>query len=195
MIAAHEAGHALVGFEVGHEVSGITISKWLVSGQRRVLGNVDSKLPQVRARTKTTYLDTIAIFLAGIAAEMEVFGTFADGASGSSEADLNRATDLATMVEGTNGMGRTLAVEVPDPEEFARMRLYNPELREQVHGLLESELARTRSIIQRQRPALDALVEILMVSPTMTGEEVVQVLQSNRRSVVSLAKAQLRTGT
>ncbi|KWV59444.1 oxidoreductase [Rhizobium altiplani] len=195
VIAAHEAGHALVGFEVGHEVSGITISKWLVSGQRRVLGNVDSKLPQVRARTKTTYLDTIAIFLAGIAAEMEVFGTFADGASGSSEADLNRATDLATMVEGTNGMGRTLAVEVPDPEEFARMRLYNPELREQVHGLLESELARTRSIIQRQRPALDALVEILMVSPTMTGEEVVQVLQSNRRSVVSLAKAQLRTGT
>lgn len=195
VIAVHEAGHALVDYELGREISGVTISKWRVSGERRVLGTVDSKLPQVRARTKTTYLDTIAIFLAGIAAEMEVFGSFADGASGSSEADLNRATDLATMVEGATGMGHTLAVEVPGPEQFARMRLYNPELRAQVHVLLENELARTRSIIQRQRPALDALVDRLMANPTMTGQEVVQLLQSNRRSVVSLAKPQLRTGT
>lgn len=195
VIAVHEAGHALVDYELGHEISGVTISKWRVSGERRVLGTVDSKLPQVRARTKTTYLDTIAIFLAGIAAEMEVFGSFADGASGSSEADLNRATDLATMVEAATGMGHTLAVEVPGPEEFARMRLSNPELREQVHVLLENEFARTKSIIQRQRPALNALVDRLMINPTMTGEEVVQVLQSSRRSVVSLAKAQLWTGT
>ncbi|MDI7864775.1 AAA family ATPase [Rhizobiaceae bacterium n13] len=195
VIAVHEAGHALVGIEIGHEISGITVSKWRVSGDRRVLGTVETAVPEVQARTKTTYLDTIAIFLAGIAAEMEVFGSFADGASGSSEADLNRATDLATMVEGATGMGHTLAVEVPGPEEFARMRLYNPELREQVHVLLENELARTRSIIQRQRPALDALVDRLMANPTMTGQEVVQVLQSNRRSVVSLAKPQLRTGT
>ncbi|WP_421577612.1 AAA family ATPase [Shinella sp. M31] len=195
VIAVHEAGHALIGYEIGHEVSGITISKWRISGERRVLGTVETTLPEVRVRTKTTYLDTIAIFLGGIAAEMEVFGNFADGASGSSEADLNRATDLATMVEGTTGMGHTLAVEIPGPDEFARMRLYTPELREQVHVLLESELARTRSIIRRQRPALDALVDRLMDSPTMTGEEVVQVLQGDRRSVVSLAKTQLRTGT
>ncbi|MDP9809879.1 DNA polymerase III delta prime subunit [Rhizobium tibeticum] len=195
VIAVHEAGHALVSYEIGHEVSGITISKWRVSGESRVLGSVDSKPRPVQARTKTSYLDTIAIFLAGIAAELEVFGAFADGASGVSEADLNRATDLATMIEGTQGMGRTLAVEVPDPREFARMRLYNPELREQVHVLLESELARTRSIIQRQRPALDALVDRLIANPTVTGQDVAQVLQSNRRSVVSLAKPQLRTGT
>ncbi|ANL42423.1 AAA family ATPase [Rhizobium phaseoli] len=195
VIAFHEAGHALVSYEIGHEVSGITISKWRVSGESRVLGSVDSKPSLVQARTKTTYLDTIAIYLGGIAAEVEVFGSFADGASGSSEADLNRATDLATMVEGTTGMGHTLAVEATGPGEFARMRLYNPELREQVHVLLDSELARTRSIIQRQRPALDALVDRLMANPTMTGQDVVQVLQSNRRSVVSLAKTQLRTGT
>ncbi|MBO9193776.1 AAA family ATPase [Rhizobium sp. 16-449-1b] len=195
VIAVHEAGHALVSYEIGHEVSGITISKWRVSGESRVLGSVDSKPSLVRARTKTTYLDTIAIFLGGIAAEMEVFGSFADGASGSSEADLNRATDLATMIEGTQGMGRTLAVEAPDPREFARMRLYNPELREQVHILLDNELVRTRSIVQRQRPALDALVDRLMANPTMTEKEVAQVLQSSRRTVVSLAKPQRRTGT
>lgn len=195
VIAVHEAGHALVSYEIGHEVSGITVSKWRVSGERRVLGSVDSRPSLVRARTKTTYLDTIAIYLAGIAAELEVFGAFADGASGASEADLNKATDLATMLEGTQGMGHTLAVEVPDPREFARMRLYNPELRQQVHILLDNELVRTRSIVQRQRPALDALVDRLMANPTMTGEDVAQVLQSSRRTVVSLAKPQRRMGT
>jgi hypothetical protein len=195
VIAVHEAGHALVSYELGLEVSGIAISKWRVSGESRVLGSVASKPSLTRARTKTTYLDTIAIYLGGIAAEMEVFGSFADGASGSSEADLNRATDLATMVEGTTGMGHTLAVEISGAEGTARMRLHNPKLREQVHLLLESELARARSIIQRQRPALGALVERLMANPKMTGHEVTRVLQNNRRSVVSLAKTTPRTGT
>ncbi|MDH2092422.1 oxidoreductase, partial [Rhizobium pusense] len=80
-------------------------------------------------------------------------------------------------------------------EKLAKMRLYNTELRRQVHLLLQDELARTRSIIQRQRPALDALAERLMETCAMTGEEVIEVLQSKRRSVVSLAKTQLRTGT
>lgn len=193
-LAVHEAGHALVGVEVGHEISGITISRFRVVGHSRELGSVEYEPPRARARTKTTYLDTIAVCLGGIAAEMEVFDAFADGASGSSNADLNRATDLATVVEGVNGMGHTLAVETPEAEQLARMRLYNPELRRQVHLLLQNELARTRSIIQRQRPALDALVERLMETCTMTGEEVMEILRCYRRSVVSLAKLPPRTG-
>lgn len=126
---------------------------------------------------------------------MEVFGAFADGASGTSHADLNRATEIATVIEGVTGMGHTLMVETLELEKLAKMRLYNTELRRQVHLLLQDELARTRSIIQRQRPALDALAERLMETCAMTGEEVIEVLQSKRRSVVSLAKTQLRTGT
>ncbi|MDR9806490.1 hypothetical protein [Rhizobium hidalgonense] len=194
-LAVHEAGHAVVGFEIGREISGITISKFRTAGPSLELGRVDYVPPGTRTRTKSTYLDSIALSLGGIAAEMEVFGAFADGAAGASDADLNRATEIATVLEGVTGMGHTLISETLELDKLAKMRLYNMELRRQVHLLLESEFARTRSIIQRQRPALDALAERLMETPTMTGEEVVQVLKSNRRSVVSLAKQPRKTGT
>ncbi|MFK3849286.1 AAA family ATPase [Agrobacterium pusense] len=194
-LAVHEAGHAVVGFEIGHEIAGVEISRFRAAGQRRELGRVEYEPPGTRARTRATYLNAIAVCLGGIAAEMEVFGAFADGASGTSHADLNRATEIATVIEGVTGMGHTLMVETLELEKLAKMRLYNTELRRQVHLLLQDELARTRSIIQRQRPALDALAERLMETCAMTGEEVIQVLQSKRRSVVSLAKTQLRTGT
>ncbi|TBY04256.1 AAA family ATPase [Rhizobium laguerreae] len=194
-IAIHEAGHAVAAFETGREIAGITISKFRSVGHVRELGRVDYKPPATRARTKATYLDSIAVCLGGIAAEMEVFGVFADGASGASEADLNRATQIATVIEGVTGMGHTLIVETLELEKLAKMRLHNAELRRQVHLLLENELARTRSIIQRQRPALDALTDQLMETGTMPGEEVVQILRRHRRSVVSLAKPILRTGT
>lgn len=194
-IAVHEAGHAVIAFEIGREIAGITISKLRAAGPSLELGRVDYLPLGTRARTKATYLDTIAVCFGGIAAETEVFGAFADGAAGASDADLNRATEIATVLEGITGMGHTLMSETLDMESLPRMRLYNTDLRRHVHQLLESEFARTRSIIQRQRPALDALVEHLMETSTMTGDEVVQVLQANRLSVVSLTKPERRAAT
>ncbi|MCS4091374.1 AAA family ATPase [Rhizobium sp. BK176] len=194
-VAIHEAGHALVAFETGRQISGITISKLRRPGHVGELGRVDYEPPATSARTKAAYLDSIATCLGGIAAEMEVLGAFADGASGASEADLNRATEIATVIEGVTGMGHTLIVEPLELEKLAMMRLYNAELRRQVHLLLQNELARTRSIIQRQRPALDALADRLMETCSMTGAEVVEILRRHRRSVVSLAKQTVRTGT
>jgi DNA polymerase III delta prime subunit len=193
-LAVHEAGHAIVGFEIGREISGITISRFRAVGHLRGLGKVEYEPPGTRARTKTAYLESIAICLGGIAAELEIFGTFADGASGSGEADLNRATEIATVIEAATGMGHTLVVETLALEKLAQMRLYNSELRRQVHLVLENELTRTRSIIQRQRPALDALADQLMETSVMSGDEVTQVLRRHRRSVVSLTKPALRTG-
>lgn len=194
-VAVHEAGHALVAFETGREISSITISKLRRPGHVGELGRVDYEPTATGARIKARYLDSIAVCLAGIGAEMEVFGAFADGASGASEADLNKATEIATVIEGMTGMGHTLVVEPLELEKLAAMRLYNAELRRQVHLLLESELARTRCIIQRQRPALDALADRLMETCSMAGAEIVKVLRLHRRSVVSLAKPSLRTVT
>ncbi|KQV73240.1 AAA family ATPase [Rhizobium sp. Root1220] len=195
VVAIHEAGHALVAFETGREISSIAISKLRRPGHVGELGRVDYEPSATHARTKATYLDSIATCLGGIAAEMEVHGAFADGASGASEADLNRATEIATVIEGVTGMGHTLIVEPLELAKLAMMRLHRPELRRQVHLLLQNELARTRSIIQRQRPALDALADRLMETCSMTGAEVVEILRRHRRSVVSLAKPILRTGT
>jgi hypothetical protein len=192
--AVHEAGHALVGTETGHgEVSGIRISKYRISGHRGELGAVEYLSFEKFARTRAMYLNEIALLLGGIAAELEVFGAFGDGASGSDVADLNRATDIATAVEGGLGLGHTLVVEKLDLDHLAQVRLYSTELRRQVHHLLEGELARARLIIKQQRPALDALVERLMDRFALSGDEVTGIIRSNRRSIVSLEKPRSRT--
>ncbi|MGO7904199.1 AAA family ATPase [Rhizobium leguminosarum] len=194
-IAVHEAGHALVGFEIGHgQIADIKISSFRMDGSSRPLGQVEIERAAPRRRTKTAYLDAIAVYLGGAAAEAEAFGSFADGSSGGSAADLNRASDLATAVEGGMGMGHTLIVEQIEQEQLARMRQYNHELRKHVHQLLENEFERARSIIRAQRPALNALSERLLEKRIVPGEEVVQILQRHRKATVSLAKPPLRMG-
>lgn len=187
-VALHEAGHAIVAFESGHEVTGITISRFRASGSSNAVGQVGCEPLAGHPRTKTTYLNFIAICLGGLAAEIEVLGEFSDGSSGSASADLNRATEIATMIESVMGMGHTLVAETSELDELARMRLLNHELRRQVHLLLDREFARARSIIQQHRPALDAIADRLMRAPEMTGQEVVEIIKSNRQGLVRLAR-------
>jgi len=187
-LAVHEAGHALVSMEIGHgEVTEVKISRYRIEGKSSQLGYVQYGQIGARPKTRTDYLNAIAVCLAGIAAEMEVFDLFADGASGSETADLNRATELATMLEGSLGMGHTLLVE-GSIEQLERLRSYNPDFRRRVHDVLQSEFDRVKSIIQARRSALDAIVERLMETNAMSGDEVVEIVRRHRMPTVSLAK-------
>ncbi|MBX5157600.1 AAA family ATPase [Rhizobium sp. NZLR8] len=192
-LAVHEAGHALVSIEIGHgEVREVKISQYRIEGKSSQLGYVRYGQMGARPKTRTDYLNAIAVCLAGIAAEMEVFGWFADGASGSETADLNRATELATMLEGALGMGHTLIVEGPI-DQLERLRAYNPEFRRRVHDILENEFGRVKSIIQTRRTALDAIIERLVQTKEMPGEEVAEIVRRHRTPTVSLAKLPRRS--
>ncbi|MDM9628564.1 AAA family ATPase [Rhizobium sp. S152] len=193
-LAVHEAGHALVSHDVGYAaVADITISRWRVEGKYRALGCVEYDVDAGRPRTKTFFENAIAVCLGGIAAEIEVFGSFSQGAAGDDAADLNRATELATAMEGALGMGHTLAVEKFSPDAFATMRSSNPELRREIHSVLATELERARSIIRMQRAAHDALVTRLVEVEQISGAEATEIIRKNRRPTVSLAKPERRT--
>lgn len=105
-LAVHEAGHAIVAFEIGYgRVSEVRISRYRIDGKRSGLGYVQYDQTGARPMTSTDYRNAIAVCLGGIAAELELFGSFTDGASGSDTADLNRATELATILEGGSAWG------------------------------------------------------------------------------------------
>lgn len=192
-LAVHEAGHALVSHEVGYaSVSDIRISRWRVEGEYRALGCVEYDVDADRPRTKTFFANAIAVCLGGIAAEIEVFGSFSQGAAGDEAADLNRATELATAMEGAFGMGHTLAVEKFSPDAFAKMRSSDPELRREIHNVLVKELERAKSIIRMQRPAHEALVTRLVDVDQISGAEVAEIIRNHRRPTVSLAKPERR---
>lgn len=187
-LAVHEAGHALVSIEAGHgRVTEIKISRYRLEGKRSALGYVAYGQAGHRPKTRTDYLNAIAVCLGGIAAELELFGSFADGSSGSETADLNRATELATMLEGALGMGHTLLVE-GHLEQLERLRAYNPDFRRRVHDVLQSEFGRARSIVNANRAGLDEIVERLMETKAMTGDEVIETVQRHKMPRVSLAK-------
>lgn len=186
-VAVHEAGHALVASEVSFgQVSEIRISRYRIDGKSSELGRVQYDQARDKPKTPADYRNAIAVCLAGIAAELEVFGSFTDGAAGSDTADLNRATELATMLEGALGMGHTLVVE--DEVQLKRLRTYNPEFRRHLHAILQSELERARSAIRTRRAALEAIVERLMRANAMSGDEVFEIIEGYRRPTVSLAK-------
>lgn len=186
-LAVHEAGHAIVAFEIGFmQVTEIRISRYRIDGKRSELGYVQYDKTGIRPKTPADYRNAIAVCLAGIAAELEVFGSFTDGASGSDTADLNRATELATILEGGLGMGHTLVVE--DQVQLERLRTYNPDFRRHVHGVLQSEFERAQSAVRARRTALDAIVDRLMDVTTMSGVEVFEIMDRHRRPTVSLAK-------
>lgn len=195
-LAVHEAGHALVSHEVGYaKVADIRISRWRVDGEYRALGIVEYDVDAGRPRTKTFFENAIAVCLGGIAAEIEVFGSFSQGAAGDDAADLNRATELATAMEGAFGMGHTLAVEKFSPDAFAAMRSSNPGLRRQIHNILAIELERARSIIRVQRAAHEALVTRLVDVDQISGAEAAEIIRKHRRPTVSLAKPQRMAAT
>ncbi|MFC5755860.1 AAA family ATPase [Rhizobium sp. GCM10022189] len=186
-LAVHEAGHAIVAFEIGYgRVSEVRISRYRIDGKRSGLGYVQYDQTRDRPKTPADYRNAIAVCLGGIAAELELFGSFTDGASGSDTADLNRATELATILEGGLGMGHTLVVE--DQVQLERLRTYNLEFRRHVHAVLESEFERAKSAVRARRAALDTIVDRLMDVTVMSGDEVFEIMDRHRRPTVSLAK-------
>jgi hypothetical protein len=115
-----------------------------------------------------------------VAAEIELVGEHGDGASGHPDSDINKATYLATLVEGVLGFGETLVVEhsPSDYDELSRLRLGSPLLWARVDRLLVSRMRETRRIVAENRAAIEALAAELTVRKTMTGTEVSEFLKS-----------------
>jgi ATP-dependent Zn protease len=185
--AVHEACHALVAFRMRKhaEIDIATIEKG-----SDYLGMVASIPPEDRFTEWRSELEAdILVSLASLAGERMFFEQ--DSSSGVS-GDLESATTVASLMEGFWGMGTTVssystamrleigspgggrggALKGQDPEARARHALAD-RIEDQLTRLLD----RTEQILQENRNHVLALAHALEAHKTLSGEDVVAVME------------------
>ncbi len=182
-IAYHEAGHAVVAASVGRIDA---VSKLSVISRGRGIGHTAVAGDDGLVPTRSSMEAQVAIAMAGIAAEEMACGEPSAGA----EADLEKATATARDMAGRFGMSDRLGrarVLRPQREIFlGRDYLLAGDVSQptmehldaEVRRILDEQEARARAILDRQRPVLDRLAEVLVSQETLQGTELHAVLST-----------------
>ena len=194
-VAVHEACHALVAFRTRQhmEIDIATIEKG-----SDYLGMVASIPPEDQfTRWRSEYETDILVSLASLAGERMFFEK--DSSSGVS-GDLESATTVASFMEGFWGMGTTVSsystakrLEVGSPgggRGGALKKGQDPEahvrhaLADRIEDQLTRLLDRTEQILVENRNQVLALAHALETHKTLSGEDVVAVLEHTRGPLV-----------
>lgn len=108
--AVHEIGHAVVGVALGMTLHDVSIQPSLrLRNSAQPLGGARFSNDVWLRRTKTHFLDTLALYMGGIAAEELFLGEHDDGSTSIEGSDLYEATKIAIALERSYGMGHRLA--------------------------------------------------------------------------------------
>ncbi|MDQ7904265.1 AAA family ATPase [Phytohabitans sp. ZYX-F-186] len=184
-VAVHEACHAVAAYRTRYhmEIDIATIEKGA-----EYLGMVASIKPEDQfTRWRTEYESDIYVSLASLAGERMFFeGDSSSGVSG----DLEHATTVATQMEGFWGMGSTVSSYAAsaqigtgtpggrgpgnreDPEDVARRALAD-----RIEDNLNTHLERVVELLEANRREILTLAHALETHKTLTGEDVVAVLE------------------
>ena len=186
LVAYHEVGHALVSALEKHEapVTKITI----VPHTDGALGYT-LYLPEEEKylSTKDELLAKLRSLLGGRAAEQIVFGTVTTGASN----DIQQATNLAKHMVALYGMSEELglmaaaSVQSQYLESQAGMDCSNEtaaKVDAAVKRLLDESYAAADQLLRDHRELLNEIAEYLLTKETITGEELMAYVNTDRQT-------------
>ena len=184
MVAAHEAGHAVVasvlpGVDPVHKIS-IVQRGYDALGHTLQLPSEDHYL-----RTRQELGNQLAVWLGGRAAEEIVFQEISTGGQN----DLQRATEVARAMVAELGMSDTVGpvafhtrsrapfLPVPgfeQPEAIAEETAREIDI--EVKRLMTDAHDRAIHVLREHRPTLDGLVRLLLEREVVEGDEVRRLL-------------------
>lgn len=185
-VAIHEIGHALVSLKLEADpLLYVSIEDSVVQDAKVTpLGGAHFREPPIRRKTSTYFENRIAMLLAGMAAERLVYGDHSIGSAGDRKADLNIATDLATMMEVTWGLGRWMISEsITTPEALAVARTRRPELADIVESTLRTQFKHATGILEARRDLLVSLARQLVERKTLSAEEIATAIENHERQM------------
>ncbi|WP_279483332.1 AAA family ATPase [Aureimonas sp. SK2] len=168
-MCVHEAGHVVAGLEMA-AVSGLVPTRVRVRRRVRdgegnqtdfdVLEGIDQSRESVEAQ--------IVVMLGGLAAEEVLLGSRSTLGGGSRDADLVRATRLATSFEFSFGLGGHLH-SVPTTELASAAAWRDGERsRDRVEQVLGRCFGKAKAIVERRREEINALASRLAKTNAVT---------------------------
>ncbi len=168
MTAYHEAGHALVGWEMPHIDP---IHRISIVSRGMSLGHTMTEPIDRVHETKSHLIEEIAMMLGGQAAERLVFNDITTGASN----DIERATNIAramVMRFGMSSLGPvTLEIQKETPYDTDSL---SPEMQAKVDNevkkIIDEGLDEATRVLKRLRKKLDLLAEELLKQETIESE-------------------------
>lgn len=177
LTAYHEAGHALVGHSLPNTDP---VHKISIVSRGRAAGYTINLPPRDRNfRTKSEFIDELAMLMGGYAAEKIVFQDLTTGASN----DLERASELARNIVTKYGMSEKLGPIVFGERNetvflgktINEQRNYSEkiaaEIDSEVEKLLHTALKTATSLIEKHRDKLEAIAQRLLEVEIIEQEE------------------------
>jgi ATP-dependent Zn protease len=195
-VAVHEACHGVMAYLIRHHMS---IDLATIEKGSDYLGMVASIPPDDQfTRWRTEYEADILVSLASLAGERMFFdGDNSSGVSG----DLESATTVASFMEGHWGMGSTISshasnrrFEVGAPGGGKGKDDGSRELRralaDRIEDNLSGLLAKAETILKDNREKVLSLAHALEIYKTISGEDVVAVMEGGKGPLVDGAPYQ-----
>ena len=175
--AYHEAGHALVAHfsphtDPVHKIS--IIARGRAGGYTLKLPTEDKHL-----RTKTEFIEEIAVLVAGFVTEKEIFGDVTTGAT----SDLRRATQIARRLITDFGMSNSLGPRTYGEKEemiflgreIHEQRDYSEKVAEQIDKeisvFIDQAVHQAKGIVKERSEELTKVVDALMEKETLEKDE------------------------
>lgn len=169
MTAYHEAGHALVGWEMPHIDP---IHRISIISRGMSLGHTMTEPIDRVHETKSHLLEEISMMLGGQAAEKLVFDDITTGASN----DIEKATQVARAMVTRFGMSTlgpmTLNIQKESPYDTEELSSdMQAKVDVEVKRIIDNGYAQATTVLKKLRKKLDLLAEELLKVETLESEQ------------------------
>ena len=181
IVAYHESGHAIVNFVVGGEdkVHKITM---IPRGQA---GGYTLSLPaeQKLVYSKKYFMDEIAIFFGGRAAEEIVFGkeNITSGASNDIQVATGMVQQMVTKLGMSEKFGPVLLDGTREGDMF-QSKYYSEqtgkEIDDEIRSIINERYQKALSILNENRDKLEEVTKILLEKETIMGDEFEAIMKN-----------------
>ena len=181
IVAYHESGHAIVNFVLGSETKVHKITM-IPRGQA---GGYTLSLPaeQKIVYSKKYFMDEIAIFFGGRAAEEIIFGkdNITSGASNDIQVATSYAQQMVTKLGMSEKFGPILLDGTQDGDMFQR-KYYSEEtgkeIDDEIRSLINERYQKALSILNENRNKLEEVTRILLEKETIMGPEFEAIMKN-----------------